>query len=232
MIAEKIFILFLVLVLCVCLACNITKAGVNDFVLVGGVTVSDGKIKLDDEWFQETDASLSDADDKKRIQVSISNCAGYLATANMKYVGSFKWESSIMPDSVAPDAVEKIRACKESPTVSYDMGTAFAVISSGNDYKNYKLESPDLRKIFASLPGDIRSWANCSRSEVPEDCVRKEKDILSLNVGDNWADTDGNGEIDLVRIKGNCSNTGDYVCGKTLILDGWRWKQIASSKPA
>ncbi len=207
-------------------------ANQDRFVLTGEVNLIEGKVSFEDKWRQAANNTQPDMKEKTEIEVSISNCAGHLVAAKMIYLGKSVWQSQIVADSIAPDADEKIKKCKYAPTSTYNYGMAFAVVKSLKDIKNYKSDSLDLQKTFSTLPADIQSWANCEKSLVPEDCVRKEKNTLSLMAGDNWADTDGDGEVDLIIVKGNCNNTGDYTCGKTFKWNGWRWLEIASSKPA
>jgi hypothetical protein len=212
--------------------CFSVIANQDQFVLSGDVDIVGGTVTFDGKWRQETNAEQSEAKEGTEIEVSISNCAGYLATAKMVYVWQAKWKAQVIPETIASDAQEKVKFCKYSPKSNHNNGLAFAVIKYSGNSKNTKLENLDLRKTFLSLPSNVQSWANCAESLVPEDCVRKEKNTLSLSTGDNWADTDCNGEIDLVLINGNCNNSGDYTCGKTLKWNGLIWIEIAHSTPA
>jgi hypothetical protein len=204
----------------------------EQFVLIGNIKTVSGKMTFAEKWYQATNADQSHAEEGTEIEVNIVNCSGYLASAKMVHIWQAKWQAAIISDTIADDVTEKIKLCRESSTIDSDAGTAFAIIKPFGKTKNFKLANPDLRKALSSLPTKVQDWAICAESLVPENCVRKEKNILSLTVGDNWADTNGDGEIDFIEISGNCSNSGDYICGKKLKWNGFWWVEISSSQPA
>lgn len=204
----------------------------EDLVLIGNIRIENNQLSADGKWWlaNENDTNQTDVSEGTEFEVDIVNCAGYLASAKMANQTKTIWQAKVLVETVAPDIVEKITICKESPNSPNLTGKAFAV--KKEKQRELKLENPNLNKVFKSLPWSVQSWANCESSDDPEDCVRKEKDILSRKVGDNWADTDGDGEIDLIIVKGNCNNSGDYTCSRTMRKIYGSWIEIAYSKPA
>lgn len=171
------------------------------------------------------------------IEVDILNCAGYLASAKVvatkfEMVKRVGWNLVLVPDSIAPDALEKVKQCSDDPNYKYPSSSIFVVATRDEKRKHIKLSELSGESLFSSLSWSIQSWANCGQSVDQKDCVRKEKNILSKIVGDDWADTDGDGKVDLMVVQGNCNNTGDYTCSKVLRWTGWRWVEIAYITPA
>ncbi len=205
----------------------------NDFILQGGVRFEDNKLSLSENWRQlRMSEEFKVAAEKKETDADIINCSGYLASAKMIYTAEEKWSAVIIPQTISKDAVEKIKLCRRSVDSPYLSGDAFAVPLQKTERKQFNPEKSALQKLFSSLPQSEQTWANCTEILDRNNCARKEEGVLSRIVGDDWADIDGNGEIDLIILKGNCGKTGDYTCSKTLKWTGSNWVEIDYSKPA
>lgn len=167
------------------------------------------------------------------IKVDIMNCAGYLGSGIAQYDSGrgTGWKiQEILPETEAADSSEKIKQCSGknvSEDESFIMGNAFAVESQTDERSNIKISEVDTRRLFASLPEDIRNWLN-DKSNLGESGTR-EKDNLSSSSHDNWTDIDGDGEIDLIEVSANC---GKYECGAILYLVKGKWIKIGSWIPA
>jgi hypothetical protein len=218
------------------------KTDVNSkIVFHGQVEINDGKLELgywtrgkrplhdrsSGEEFSEFPADI-------KISLEIVNCAGYLASVNgvSKYSEKAKKNTldlKIIPESVAPDVIDKIKQCDGSPNSLHLSSGAFAIEKELETTKNIKPEKTDLRQAFSSLPLTLQSWANCEREE---------KDTISINKHDDWADINNDGEIDLILLNGacqgngKCENKGGYTCSRILLLINESWIEIAYSKPA
>jgi len=214
---------------------QLNSSNKNAFLLAGNVRFVNNQLSLSENWWEidereTTEKTIPNPD--SQIEADIINCSGYLASAKVTHKTEKNWQAAIIPDTVVKDVSERIRLCDESLDSPYITGTAFAVTPRKEKRKNIKLEKTELQKIFASLSWSNQSWANCTQISDENNCVRKEKNTLSRFTGDDWADIDGDGEIDLILLKGNCSKNGDYTCTKTLLRNGKGWTEIAYSKPA
>lgn len=164
------------------------------------------------------------------VEVDVMNCAGFLATAELTYTRKPSersdpgWNLRIVPERVASDMQEKIKIChyySESPNYS----EVFAIAPLDNKRKNIKIGKVDTRKLFASLDKETKEMANTT-----EKYVGREKNNLTL-ANDNWTDIDGDGQIDLVEVSGNCGNK-DYTCSLVFLLINDKWKKIGEIGPA
>ena len=167
------------------------------------------------------------------VEVDVMNCAGFLATAKITYTdiipGKEKgfppgWHLKVVPEKVASDMQEKIKTCGYD-SKSPDYGEAFAVAPPDDKRKNIKISEIDTRKLFSSLNKETKVMANTT-----EKYVGREKNNLTLK-NDSWTDIDGDGQIDLVEVSGNCGNK-DYTCTLVFLLINGKWKEIGNIGPA
>lgn len=235
---KCIFFLF-VFFINICSGCAYTANSSNgnqkDFLLKGDVKFENNKLLLSDKWWEigkTKEIIAKTSEPTSDIEADIINCAGYLGSARITKKAEDEWQAVIMTDTVSKDAEEKIRMCRASFDSPYVASNAFAVVPQKKERKNTNLEKTDLQKAFASLSWNDQSWANCTEISDQNNCIRREKGVLSRFVGDDWADVDGDGEIDLILLTGNCNKTGDLTCGKTLRRSGTYWVEINYSKPA
>lgn len=163
--------------------------------------------------------NASAAQTKEIIEIDIINCAGYLASAKLEYTSEGLGKAELIPDSKAADYIEKIQLCDYAPDDPYVSSSAYGVISNGMSRRNFKLENPDLSKTFLSLPWSVQVRVN------EETKFGYHKALLLEDLND-WADTDGDGGIDVVSISTHCLIKGD-ICSQTLRWTGWRWAEIS-----
>lgn len=213
----------------------------SNIVYHGQVEINNGKIELG--YWTRGKPPLNKSEDEFpefpndiKISLNIFNCAGFLASANGVSIYSQDLKRNvlnlqILPESVSSDATEKIKQCDEAPTSPIVGSGAFAVVKQINTRQNSRLQPPDLQKLFSSLPQSIQFWANCSEIRDQTNCSRKEKNTLSKLSGDDWADTNGDGIIDLIMISGNCNVNNEYGCSKILRLNDRNWVEISYIMP-
>lgn len=160
----------------------------------------------------------------KAFEVDVLNCGGYLYSAviSNRYDGELKeerWEYRILPDSVAIDAKTKIAQCSNSrkdTSNNFVSSNALAIAPSNQKRKNIKTGKVDTRKLFASLPKDVRQWLDQDlrmpgQTASLDGLEREEKTNLSIKNGDDWIDIDGDRKIDFVNVSGVDK---DFLYGK------------------
>lgn len=144
------------------------------------------------------------------IRVDVLNCGGYLfsATASkykIEVVQEERWKLGIISETIAPDAIEKIKQCNYMPREKDDasfFSETWAVAPQDDKRQSIKTRI-DARKVFASLPRQTKIWLDQKIIENPEDCCeRKNKGVVSVSEQDTWVDFDGDGEIDWLRVVG------------------------------
>lgn len=211
-------------------------AGKYPVVWISVFELTEFKELTDD--FTVWDAKNSEYDrlfpDKKRggkknvgVDVDLMNCAGYLASGKVfikehpaSEAESPDWRLKISPATIAKDAEAKIKQCSvpNAAKKSSDdriFNQAFAVAPPDARRGNITINQPtDTRKLFASLPDNIKKTANSDNSRKDS---QENADDLDLR-DDSWSDLDGDGVIDIVFVSG-----GDAVI---LILVNGKWKEI------
>jgi hypothetical protein len=199
----------------------------SKFVLFSLVGAKNNQLITDQGWsrgLKAKDVKFSTPKGGTQIEVDIINCAGYLASAKMEYDSTYGWQVQVIPESTASDLTEKLRQCDLEPDSKYAASKAFAVTPRNEKRKTIKLENPNLEKVFSSLPLSVQSWAK----QFPS----RKTMALSLKSLDDWADTDGDGEIDLVQINGLCVDSDEYICSRVLRKIYGVWTEIAYTMPA
>ena len=199
-------------------------------VWVGGISFENGVLSSDGVWSggDDTPPDIPESQGGLKIgtsyEVDVMNCGGFLGSAKVMFVkeGGFPpdWLLKFVPETIAADAAEKVRVCKEnSETISSD---AFAVMPRNTKRQSVKIGKVNTKKIFASLPKEIKENLNKYSKDL------REKNNLSLKT-DNWTDIDGDGNIDLLEVSGRC---GDFKCGSILYLVKGKWIKIGHWTPA
>lgn len=170
------------------------------------------------------------------VEVDLMNCSGYLASGRLYASDDSNssvpdWKLKISPETIAKDAKAKIERCnlykeQDSAKDKVPLSNAFAVAPMNKSRVEITISDIDTKKVFVSLPEDIKEWAN---SKVNLEFWKREKDNLTLS-HDSWADLDGDGKIDLVYIYGYDDEEHGY--GIVLYLINGKWKNIGGSSPA
>ena len=164
------------------------------------------------------------------VAVDVLNCAGYLATGTLTKNDDNGWNFEIAPNSLAKDAVAKMKQCStESSADESSLTTfAFAVAPSDNARRSIKVGKIDTRKLFASLPSATKNWLNSSYNIQTH---TRRKNNLAIESNDDWTDTDGDGKIDLVEAATSCAvKSGETKCSSILYLINGKWTEIGYTK--
>jgi hypothetical protein len=184
----------------------------GEMVWIGEMSVSDIKTNSDNkdgylEYFHLLTKSSNDKF-KININVDILGCSGYLFSGIVqKYVptGGYDtaWRLKIIKETIASDANEKLRACVSSERdKDVESADVWAVSEREAGRKNISTNI-NARKVFQSLTANTKIWLDQKIVKNPDECCeRKEKGVISINEQDSWADTNGDGEIDWLKLYG------------------------------
>ena len=178
--------------------------------LIWMTTVSTGAIKSKQAGFIPLNYGLVIGEKPKKrdvgFEVDVMNCGGYLFSAviTYRYDERFKENLSsyrIMPETVAADAEQKIIHCSRSITDESisPYSDTIMIAPRSSKRQNVNSENIDTKSVAASLPQEVRQWLNL---KTKQNCEREIKNDLSIEEGDFWVDTEGDGKIDWVEIKG------------------------------
>ena len=180
----------------------------------------------------------------KSFEVDVLNCGGYLFSAVVTnfYDAESKeeaWEYRILPDSVAVDAKTKFEQCSNSKidkADNYVSSGTLAIAPRDEKRRNIRTKAVDTRKLFASLPKDVRKWLD-QDLKMPgqvanlDGLERQEKSNLSIKNGDDWIDFDGDGKTDFVNIAGINKEFlyrkgQNYSYNRIFLRDKKSWKEV------
>ncbi len=217
-------------------------------VWVGGVSVTDGIINSDNSVWSFDEAWMANAENPqishdrfsnpdypfiKRneiVLVDIMNCGGYIGSGKISYKtiydSMFEWRLTFDKETIATNAVEKIKKCSGNTDLNDEFlsSEAFAVAPQDAKRKNIKINQVNTKKIFLSLPKEIQKLL---KQRFVYDGQKKGE--LSLEQ-DDWTDIDGDGKIDLISI--STDPDGDHPRGLVLMLIKGKWKEIYQTLPA
>jgi len=170
------------------------------------------------------------------VEVDLLNCGGYLASGRL-YSSNEKsnfpppnWRIKIAPATIAKDVEAKIKRCNIFTPEDVATGEAFtssifAVAPQKDARRNITVGETDTKKIFRSLPKEIREFLNAKAALA----AGRTRDDLSVSQGDNWTDLDGDGQIDLIDVS---ASNEKQSSGVVLLLVKGKWKVISRTQPA
>ena len=167
--------------------------------------------------------------------VDIFNCAGYLMSGKAHKRGDFGWKFELMSETVAADAIEKMKRCdssleKESDEKKVMIGNyIFALAPTDKARKNTKTPNLDATGIFAQLPRSIQKKINDTSLSKEEAIRRKIKGEISAENSDQMADIDGDGKVDLIYLQQLCRDPEHPDldgCSFLLMKINGKWKVV------
>ena len=215
----------------------------DTMVWVGSISANDAKREIDNAFNLQN----GDIDDSKKYDrigmitdVDIINCAGYLMSGRAQKRGIYGWEFEVSPESVASDAIEKMKQCdsfsdekrkKENLLIGNHI---FAIAPIDKMRRNVKTSNLDATGVFAQLPHNVQNFLNDTRFDT-DYVQRPVKNEISVKNGDNLADIDGDGKVDLISFETICSEDADPEgdgCGFIFMKINGKWKQVGSMQKA
>ena len=151
--------------------------------------------------------------------------------------GNFGWEFEAKIKTIAQDAIDKMKHCsffteKERKEENLLVGNyIFAISSNHTTGKNVKSLNPDAKGIFKQLPKDVKEILNYHNNSFQ----RRVKNKISTKNGDQIADIDGDGKVDLIFFDPICSDDpnseGDH-CGFIFMKINSKWKEVGATNKA
>lgn len=211
-----------------------TKPGTL-FIINGSLTANNNKLELNgDFWGHDEDDEEEKLYPDNKVEIDIMNCAGYLASATTTYKGIMR-EVKLIPETVAADAVKKIRQCSLKPNDEITGSYVFGIAPRDKKRKDIKIGKVDTKKLYNALAKDLE-W---DKQAVPEKQtisadskteLKRTKRDLTLDE-DTWTDLDGDGQIDLVRFQDTpCDEK--QTCTWIYRLISGKWKEVEYIYPA
>lgn len=206
-------------------------------VWVSQISANDSTGEIDDK-FSLSNGEIDHSKKYSQIglitEVDIFNCAGYLMSGRAQKDGNFGWEFELMPETVAPDIIQKMKQCdnfseEERKKENLLIGNqVFAVAPTDKSRRNVKSINLKGTGIFAKLPHDIQKMLDDTRFN--KDFIRRQKKgEISVENADLLADIDGDGEVDLISFGTICSEDDDPEgdgCDFIFMKIKGKWKQI------
>lgn len=211
---------------------NVTTNSNKMIVMLGGVSIKDGQLVA--EGFVDGEENRETV--KPGMIFDVMNCAGYIGQIRIlpqpndgfePYWQNVEW----VADSIRSNFEEAIKKCSSNKEF-LNASSAFAVYPSIPKRQNIKIQNQpttkDLKQIYNSFTPEQKKWRATRNKE------RDPKFYEMLENDYDWADSDGDGKIDLITINGTCSGipNDELSCVKILHLVNSEWKEVARITPA
>ena len=218
------------------------------FLIFGMIYVENNEIELE-KSFWGNEIYEANSYNEEIVKLDLMNCAGYIASATTTYKGITR-EVKIVPETIAKDAVEKIKQCAGAPSADGTIfgSSVFGISPSEDRRKTIKVGKIDTKKLYKSLIADIKEAQKSEKErgiklasrddvepqlietdEVFVSAIKATKGDLSL-LNDNWTDLDGDGQIDLVHYYDQPCEEKDTCTWIFRLIDG-KWKAIDYVSP-
>ena len=195
------------------------------FVILGSINAEGEKVQLEGGfWGHDANEEEAEFYPDDKVEIDIMNCAGYIASAVTTYKGVVR-EVKITTETIAKDAVEKIKQCSLSPNSEIIGSDVFGIAPADSKRRNIKINKIDTKKLYNSLVRDIAAIKKIKKPKeetTPE--LKGTKGSLSLKE-DNWTDLDGDGQIDLIEFYDAPCGEKDTCTWIFRLIDG-KWKDI------
>lgn len=206
----------------------VNRSGEIRAVLMGYLNFKNGKIISGNDW-----ALGEDKDDetlKKGMTFDVMTCAGFVANAKLKKWHNegdssdkgYNWEIEFASDKLSNSVENQLKKCREGKD---ERIRTFAIYPSKPEREKIQTKiTPDLMKVFDSISSKDKKWI---ASNDPENTGYSEEKKRVPDI-EAWTDSDGDGQIDLIEVKGNCNGQpdGDLICMQILHLSNNKWIRV------
>lgn len=205
----------------------VNRSGEIQMVFMGYLDFKNSRIVSENDWSVGYDNEI---ELKKGLVFDVMTCAGFVSKAKLKKwhgesnrVGSnYAWEMEFISDKTSKYDNNALKSCREKGS---NWIRAFAVFPAKVGREKIQIQNtPDLKGIFDSISSRDKKWI---ASDDPKNTgylggKKKDPDIES------WTDSDGDGQIDLIEVKGNCNgqSDGDLICMQILHLSNNKWIRV------
>lgn len=206
----------------------VDRSGKIQMVFMGYLDVRNGKLVSDNDWSVGEDHANIEL--KTGMQFDVLTCAGFNTQAKLKkYHGEknasgkgYEWEMEFIPDKISETDVNALTKCREKES---NWIRTFAIYPSKAERQKIKIQSePDLQKVFDSISAQDKKWiaSNDPENTGYTDQKKKDPDIEA------WTDSDGDGQIDLIEVVGNCNgkSDGNLICMQILHWTNNKWVRV------
>lgn len=195
------------------------------FVILGEISTEGGKIQLQSGfWGHDADEEEAKFYPDNTVELDIMNCAGYIASATTTYKGVVR-EVKLLNETIAEDAVEKIKQCSLSPNSEIPGSKVFGIAPASSKRRNIKINGTDTKKLYDFLVKDVVKMkpkkTHSGTLSFPSKIV---KGNLFLE-DDNWTDLDGDGQIDLIQFHNTPCDEKDTCTWIFRLING-KWQGI------
>lgn len=205
----------------------VNRSGEIQMVFMGYVDFKNGKIVSDNNWSVGEDTA--DIELKKGMLFDVLTCAGFAASARLKKYhgegdasnGGYRWEMEFVPGKTSKSGADALAGCRAGA----NRVRAFAVYPAKSSREKIKIQAkPDLKRVYDSLAARDKKWI---ASNDPENTGYAEDTKKTPDI-EAWTDTDGDGQLDLIEVKGNCNGQpdGDLICMQILHLSNDKWVRV------
>jgi hypothetical protein len=167
---------------------------------------------------------------KTTVEMDMVNCFGYLGTAKVTYQGlqHQAWTAELIPETKIADVEKQLLRCVDDPndefTRKYLSNSIFFVAPKDEKRKQIQYDKkPDWNLVFERIPFEWLKIAKLPRRNPTKKQIE--------NCIGNWADSDGDGVIDLLSICAvndeNLTEAGSpYEYMRVLQLVNGNWRQL------
>lgn len=198
----------------------VDRTGEIKAVFMGELVYKSGKFVAGNDWAvgEDKDESLL----RKGMTFDVMTCAGFVGKARLKKRNTetgddgYGWEMDFSPVIVAKANDDLLNKCRGGR----DELRAFAVYPSKQDREKIRITGmPALQPIFDSIPVRDKKWI---ASDDQAHGNQKSPDIEA------WTDVNGDGQIDMIEVKGHCNGKtdGDLICMQVLHYSNNKWNRV------
>lgn len=158
-------------------------------------------------------------------EMDVLNCNGYLGKASVKFNDvtetSLPFSAELISEKTVSDLKQKMLECMEQPVdrhfANAPVNFVFFVRTGKETPKSVAGTKPNWKDIIKSIPYEWRTASGLRQNPTPREIKERIPD---------WADTNGDGTVDLIRItsKGDTDRSIDFY--RILYLVEGEWQQV------
>jgi hypothetical protein len=205
----------------------VDRSGDIQMIFMGNLVLKNDGIISKDSW--SLGENSGEMEIKKGLTFDLMTCAGFVGQAKLKnWIGKdgesdkgYDWEIELMSVGNFRENKNLLEKCRD------DNGyvRTFAVYPVKKEREKIQIKSsPDLETVFDSLPLKEKEWI-ASNDPEKTGYLEEKKKVPDIEA---WTDSDGDGKMDLIEVKGNCNGQpdGDLICMQILHFARNKWIRV------